>query len=76
MNKDIQIQGLTAEDCAICDLLWRCDSDFEVNNLIAMMPAAMGDRAQVLRDMIIAAELDNYMEVSDAVKDCILSCGG
>ena len=69
MNKDIQIQGLTAEDCAICDLLWRCDSDFEVNNLIAMMPAAMGDRALVLKAMIVAAELDTYMEVSDSVKD-------
>ena len=73
MNKDIQIQGLTNEDCAICDLLWRCDSDFEVNNLIAMMPAAMGDRALVLRDMIIAAELDTYMEVSDEVHSYLSS---
>ena len=73
MNNHIQIQGLTAEDCAICDLLWRCDSDFEVNNLIAMMPAAMGDRALVLRDMIIAAELDTYMEVSDEVHSYLSS---
>ena len=69
MSNDIQIQGLTNEDCAICDLLWRCDSDCEVNNLIAMMPAAMGDRALVLKAMIVAAELDTYMEVSDSVKD-------
>ena len=73
MNNHIQIQGLTAEDCAICDLLWRCDSDFEVNNLIAMMPAAMGDRALVLRDMIIAAELDTVMEVSDEVHSYLSS---
>ena len=73
MNNHIQIQGLTAEDCAICDLLWRCDSDFEVNNLIAMMPAAMGDRALVLRDMIIAAELDTYMEVTDEVHSYLSS---
>ena len=69
MKNHIQIQGLTAEDCAICDLLWGCDSDFEVNNLIAMMPPAMQDRALVLKAMIVAAELDQYMEVSDCVKD-------
>ena len=73
MNKDIQIQGLTEYDCKICDLLWQCDTEFEVNNLIAMMPTQMQDRAVVLRDMIVAAELDQYMEVSDAVKD--LCCG-
>ena len=69
MNNDIQIQGLTNEDCAICDLLWHCDSEFEVTNLIAMMPTAMQDRALVLKAMIVAAELDTYMEVSDSVKD-------
>ena len=75
MNKDIQIQGLSEYDCQICDLLWRCDTEFEVNNLIAMMPTAMQDRALVLRDMIVAAELDQYMEVNDSVKELILSCG-
>ena len=65
----ITLTGLTKEDCAICELLWNCDSEFEVENLIAMMPTAMQDRALVLRDMIVAAELDTYMEVSDCVKD-------
>ena len=75
MNNMITLEGLTKEDCAICDLLWRCDTEFEVNNLIAMMPTQMQDRALVLRDMIVAAELDQYMEVNDAVKELILSCG-
>lgn len=65
----ITLQGLTKEDCAICDLLWNCDTQFEVDNLIAMMPAAMGDRAVVLRELLIAAELDTYMEVTDEVRD-------
>lgn len=65
----IQLEGLTKEDCAICDLLWGCDTDIEVENLIAMMPPRMQDRALVLRELIIAAELDDYMEVEDAVKD-------
>ena len=65
----IKIEGLTKKDVEICDLLWNCDSDTEVENLIAMMPTAMQDRALVLRDMIVAAELDAYMEVSDCVKD-------
>lgn len=65
----ITLDGLTKEDCAICDLLWNCDTQFEVDNLIAMMPAAMGDRAVVLRELLIAAELDTYMEVTDEVRD-------
>ena len=65
----IQLEGLTKEDCAICDLLWGCDTEFEVTNLIAMMPPRMQDRALVLRELIIATELDDYMEVEDAVKD-------
>jgi hypothetical protein len=65
----IQLEGLTKEDCAICDLLWGCDTEFEVTNLIQMMPPRMQDRALVLRELIIAAELDDYMEVEDAVKD-------
>jgi hypothetical protein len=65
----ITLQGLTREDVKICDLLWGCDTDIEVNNLIQMMPPAMGDRALVLRELLIAAELDSYMEVADEVRD-------
>jgi hypothetical protein len=65
----ITISGLTKEDAKICDLLWGCDTAFEVENLIAMMPPGMQDRALVLRELIIATELDDYMEVEDAVKD-------
>jgi hypothetical protein len=69
----ITIEGLSQEDCRICDLLWNCDTEFEVANLIAMMPPKMQDRALVLRDMIIATELDAYMEVSDEVRDYLCS---
>jgi hypothetical protein len=65
----ITIRGLSREDCAICDLLWLCDTEFEVDNLIQMMPPAMGDRAIVLKHLLIAAELDQVTEVTDAVKD-------
>ena len=65
----ITLEGLTKEDCAICDLLWQCDTEFEVENLIQMMPPAMGDRAIVLRELLIAAELDQVEEVCDAVAD-------
>jgi hypothetical protein len=69
----ITIRGLSKEDMALCDLLWHCDTLFEVENLIAMMPPKMGDRAVVLQQLIIAEELDSYMEVSDAVKDYLSS---
>ena len=65
----ITIEGLTPEDVKICDLLWHCDSDSEVENLIAMLPEKMQHRAEVLRELIIAHELDDYMEVSSELKD-------
>jgi hypothetical protein len=65
----ITLEGLSREDCQICDLLWQCDTEFEVTNLIQMMPTRMQDRAIVLRDMILAAELDQVEEVADAVRD-------
>jgi hypothetical protein len=70
---NITISGLSPEDVKICDLLWSCDTDSEVQNLIAMMPAAMGDRALVLKELLIAHELDTYMEVSDELHSYLCS---
>lgn len=65
----IQLEGLTKQDVEICDLLWNCDSLEAVSTMIAAMPQPCQQRAQVLQQLMIAAELDTYMEVTDSVKD-------
>ena len=70
----IELQGLTAEDAAICELLWRCETEFEVNNLIQMMPAAMADRALVMRELMLWSIWDEEQHVSEQVQDIIRHC--
>ena len=64
----ITLQGLTPRQRQIAELLWLTEDPDQVTRLCAQ------DRdARVVRDLIIAAELDSYMEVSDEVRDYL--CG-
>ena len=68
---NLTLTGLSPRQRQWAEILWLTDDAGEVEQFCAQ------DRdARIVHDLIIAAELDNYMEVSDAVKDCILSCGG
>lgn len=55
----IQLEGLSAQDVQICKLLWNCDSWEAVEALIAAMPQAYKKRAVIMRELMIAGELDN-----------------
>ena len=55
----IQLEGLTKQDVEICRLLWNCDSWEAVEALLAAMPAAYKQRAVIMRELMIAGELDN-----------------
>lgn len=64
----ITLTGLTPRQRLIADILWLTTDGQEVDRLCSL------DRdARVVRDMIIAAELDSYMEVTDEVRDYL--CG-
>jgi hypothetical protein len=65
----ITLDGLTQQDVQICNLLWNCDSTEAVDAMVAAMPSAYKTRAQVLRELMIAAALDQVTEVNDHVKD-------
>jgi hypothetical protein len=66
----ITIEGLTPRQRMIAELLWLTDDSREVEQLCSK------DRdARVVRDLIVAAELDSYMEVSDEVKDYLTNRG-
>jgi hypothetical protein len=64
----IQLQGLTKQDVEICRLLWNCDSWEAIEALLAAMPEAYKQRAVIMRELMIAGELDNLEVVHEDVR--------
>lgn len=63
----INIQGLTKKDVQICKLLWNCDTMEAVDAMVKAMPPAYKQRAVVMRELMIAAELDNLETVHEDI---------
>ena len=63
----INIQGLTKKDVQICKLLWNCDTMESVDAMVKAMPPAYKNRAVVMRELMIAAELDNVETVHEGI---------
>jgi len=74
MSDDIRIEGFTVTQREIADRIWAMDSQLEVEHYIAAMPRRLQTQARAVLMMIIAAELDTYMEVSDEVRDYLGGC--
>ena len=65
----ITLTGLTPRQRLVAELLWNTNDLAEVERLCGL------DRdARIVRDLIIAAELDEHMEVTDRVKELIDCC--
>jgi hypothetical protein len=65
----IKLEGLSAKDVQICNLLWNCDSVEAVDAMVAAMPQAYKQRAQLMRELMTAAAFDDVMNVDEHVKD-------
>jgi hypothetical protein len=63
----IKLQGLSKQDVQICKLLWNCDTVEAVDAMVRAMPPAYKSRAVVMRELMIAAELDNLEAVNEDV---------
>jgi hypothetical protein len=63
----INIQGLTKQDVQICTLLWNCDSIEAVDAMVAAMPPAYKKRAQVMRELMTAAQLDTVEDIDENI---------
>jgi hypothetical protein len=59
----IKLQGLSKQDVAICNLLWNCASVEDVERMVKAMPPEYKKRAVVMRELIVAAELDTIEDV-------------
>ena len=68
MSNDIQIQGLSPLQRDLADRIWSMDTEQEVQEFVMTLPKSLKREAWVVMQMIMLAELDTYMEVSDEVK--------
>jgi len=69
----ITITGLTELQRDIADRLWALDTTEAVEQYISTLPKSLRRQAWVVQQMIIAAELDSYMEITDEVHDYLHS---
>jgi hypothetical protein len=63
----IKLQGLSKQDVQICTLLWNCDSVEAVDAMVNAMPAAYKQRAEVMRELMTAATLDQLEVVHEDI---------
>jgi len=63
----IKLEGLSKQDVQICKLLWNCDSMEAVDAMVSAMPPAYKQRAQSMRELMIAAELDNLEDIDENI---------
>ena len=64
----IKLEGLSKQDVQICKLLWNCDTMEAVDAMVSAMPPKYKQRAVVMRELMIAAELDNLEDVHEDVQ--------
>jgi hypothetical protein len=63
----ITLEGLSKKDIEICNLLWNCDTMEAVEAMVNAMPPAYKNRAVVLRQLLIAAQLDSVEDVHEDI---------
>ena len=73
MSNDIEIQGFSALQRELADRIWSLDTQGQVEEFVGTLPKSLRREAWVVQQMIIAAELDTYMEVSDEVHSYLSS---
>ena len=59
----IKLEGLSKQDVQICTLLWNCDSIEAVERMVNAMPPAYKQRAEVMRELMTAAQLDTVEDI-------------
>jgi hypothetical protein len=63
----IKLEGLSEKDVQICNLLWNCDTLEAVDAMVKAMPPAYKNRAVVLRQLLIAAQLDTVEDIHEDI---------
>ena len=64
----IQIEGFTRKQSMLADIIWACETQEQVNNLIASLPKRDRIQAQIVLQMIVHATFDQSMDTELAEK--------
>jgi hypothetical protein len=67
------VQGFSPLQKDLADRIWSLDTQHQVEEFVSGLPRNLKREAWVVMNMIIWAELDTYMEVTDDVKNYIYS---
>lgn len=62
----IEIRGFSPEQMILADLMWLCETQEEVQALVDTFAGA-----DVVRDMLIAASLDDVVEIQQPIVDLL-----
>ncbi len=68
----IELQGLTARQYKLADMLWSCESQQDVERFIAGLPKEYRQEAITVHQLMIAAVFDGYEEITEDVRELIL----
>ena len=63
----IKLEGLSEKDVQICKLLWNCDTIEAVDAMVSAMPPAYKQRAVIMRELMISAQLDTVEDVHEDI---------
>ncbi len=67
----ITITGLTPQQSKLADMIWQCESQQDVDRLMTALPGEFQRDAVVVHQLMIAAVMDQYTEITEDVKDLI-----
>ncbi len=67
----ITLEGLTRQQAQIADMIWSCESQAAVDQLMRALPPEYKQAAVVVHQLMIAAVMDQHMEITEDVKDAI-----
>jgi hypothetical protein len=69
----ITLHGLTKQQHQIADMIWSCESQEDVDRLKRNLPAQYKQDAETVHTLMIAAVMDQYMEITADVQELIRS---
>jgi hypothetical protein len=67
----ITLEGLTQQQSKIADMIWSCESQQAVDQLMRALPTEFRRDAVVVHQLMIAAVMDQHMEITEDVKEHI-----
>lgn len=69
----ITIEGLSKQQYQIADMIWSCETQEAVDQLMSAMPLAYKRDAKTVHELMIAAVMDQHEDITEDVKALIHS---